>query len=427
MYKKRVKRIQSALEKVDESAILVLSSASEFIRTRDQHYPYRQNSDFYYATGSQEKNIHLILSTKHKVPLLLVPPKDKQRALWDGDQGDYKKIAVSLGAELITVKDLHKDLLGRIKNHSCLLYQNHPGSMSFRIASELMTTPPYRRGNYPHTFLHSDVILEPMRLHKEPDEIKRIIAAAEITTQAIHATASLIQPSTPEYIIARTIEYWFGLFRGQPAFGTIAATGKNAAVLHYKECSSTLKAGDLLLIDCGAELDMYNADITRVFPVSGTFSKEQKLLYEIVLKAQHAAIRKVKHGVLIKSVYDAAAKVLTEGLVELKVLHGKVSKLLEKKAYKLYFPHGIGHSLGLDVHDVGNHRGNNDARLSAGMVFTIEPGLYFPKAAGILKPCGIRIEDDVLVTKNGCEVLTAGMEKSADEVEQLLLVSISST
>ena len=160
------------------------------------------------------------------------------------------------------------------------------------------------------------------------------------------------------------------------------------------------------MIDCGAELNMYNGDITRCYPVDGKFSPIMQEIYSIVLEAQKASIKAVKNNVKIETVYNASAKILTEGLVELKVLKGKVSKLLEKKAYQPYFPHGIGHSLGIDVHDVGNLRGNNNAVLKKGMVFTIEPGIYFPKTVGRAPACGIRIEDNILVTENGCKILS---------------------
>lgn len=420
VHKKRISRVIDSLKKFKEPAAMLLSSAPEYIRSRDIAYPYRQNSDIFYLTGSQEKDLQILLSSKSNKPILVVPPKDKTRALWDGDQGNYQQIASNLGAELVVSKEPFKELKSRLRGHSHLLHQNTPLTLSDRISQDIQATPAMQRGKLPRTFSLCDVILEEMRLYKDPAEVVQIKKAAEVTSQALFSAASLIQPGMPEHVIARTIEYWFGLFGGEPGFGTIAASGKNAAILHYRSCNSNLKPGEMLLIDCGAELDLYSADITRVFPVSKSFSKEQKILYDIVLKAQSAAIKKVKDGVFIRSIYEAAAKVLTEGLVELKVLRGKISSLMAKRAYKDFFPHGIGHSLGLDVHDVGDHRGNNDARLHKGMVFTIEPGLYLPKAIGKVKPFGIRIEDDILVTKNGCEILTSAVPKKIEDVEAMM-------
>jgi Xaa-Pro aminopeptidase len=258
-----------------------------------------------------------------------------------------------------------------------------------------------------------------MRLFKEPGEVKLIREAAAITNHALFETMPFVIPGQAESTIAATIEYWFRLQGATTGFNTIAATGPSAATLHYSHQSRALKRGDLLLIDCGAEHRLYSADITRVVPVGGVFSGPSKEVYEIVLAAQKAAIKAVKNNVLIRTVYDAAARELTHGLVSLGVLRGKVSALMAKKAYKPYFPHGIGHSLGLDVHDVGNLRGNNAAVLKSGMVFTIEPGLYFPKKVRNVPACGVRIEDDVLVTARGAEVLSVGFPKETREIESL--------
>jgi Xaa-Pro aminopeptidase len=203
-------------------------------------------------------------------------------------------------------------------------------------------------------------------------------------------------------------------------FNSIVAAGANAATLHYEALAAKIRKEDMVLIDSGAQLNRYCADITRVLPASGMFSQIHRIIYEIVLQAQLAALKKVKAGVKILTIYDAAAEVITEGLKELGVLKGPLKALLKKKAFKPYFPHGIGHSLGLDVHDLSQLRGNNEAVLEAGMVFTIEPGLYFSKSISNVPACGVRIEDNVLVTKSGCEILSPGFPKDAEQIEALM-------
>jgi Xaa-Pro aminopeptidase len=194
-----------------------------------------------------------------------------------------------------------------------------------------------------------------------------------------------------------------------PSFQTIVAAGKSAAVLHYHDYTRILKSKELILIDCGAEYNNYAADISRTYPVGDQLSPQLAALLEIVSDAQHAAISEIKAGVSFGKAYAAAAKELTKGLITLKVLKGSLKSLLKKSAFKPYFPHGIGHSLGLDVHDIGRMRNNNESLLKKGMVLTIEPGLYFSKPHGLIPACGIRIEDDVLVTDKGCQILSAGV------------------
>ena len=209
------------------------------------------------------------------------------------------------------------------------------------------------------------------------------------------------------------------------AFSTIVGGGISAATLHYETAHRKLKNEDLLLVDLGAEYKLYAADITRTVPISGHFSKEYRILYTAVLNAQMAAIKRIKHGAKIQTLYDAVVEHLVDGLLQLKVLKGSAKANIKKKTYLPYFPHGLGHGLGLDVHDVGDFRGSAGGILQEGVVYTVEPGLYFPKPIGKLPACGIRIEDDVLVTRKGCEVLTPELPKKPDEVEAWMQKIIS--
>lgn len=420
VFSRRIRRIALAFRRAPHPQALVLSSTPGVIRSRDTQYSYRPNSDFYYLTGSEALETTLLLTTFRRRPLIVAPKPDPVKALWEGAPLESaESLAHRLGADLIRTDDPQREIARELRGVRELFFPNSPGSAGWNVARRLIETPSHLRGDLPARFAHTDTILEPMRLHKEPSEVKLIRNAAAITNHALFETMPFIIPGQSEETIAATIDYWFRLHGAEPGFNTIAATGASAATLHYAHRSRTLKRGDLLLIDCGAEHRRYSADITRVVPVGGVFSAPTRDVYEVVLAAQKAAIKAVKNNVLIRTVYAAAARELTHGLVALGVLRGKVSALMAKEAYKPYFPHGIGHSLGLDVHDIGNLRGNTAATLESGMVFTIEPGLYFPKRVKKIPACGVRIEDDVLVTSRGAEVLSAGFPKEVRAVESV--------
>lgn len=415
----RISQIKKLFQNSPVPSALLLSSAPRRIFSRDTYYPYRQDSDFFYLTGSHCEDLALIISSNHKRPILIAPKIDPLKIIWEGKPPSYSTLAAAIGAELIISNDINKEILNRVRGHERLYHQNVPGTLSYTAAKKIADTPSHNKNNLPRELAHTDVILEPMRLFKDSFEVKQIKSAAKITNKALFELLPLIKPGTSEAQIAYGLDYHIRMLGGTLAFNTIAAAGPSAAVLHYEHYTRKMTRADMLLIDCGAALNLYNADITRVIPVSGKFSPIHKEIYSVVLEAQKAAISKVKHAALSGAVYNAAAKVITEGLVELGVLRGKTSKLMQKQAFKPYFMHGIGHTLGLDVHDVGSVRGNNKASLKKGMVMTIEPGLYFPKKIGRVPACGVRIEDDVLVTARGCEVLTEGFPKEVDEVEAL--------
>jgi Xaa-Pro aminopeptidase len=420
-FSNRIRRVVTALKGRPHRTALLLSSATPVIRSRDTHYPFRQNSDFYYLTGSEARDTLLLLVAGRKRPLVIAPKIDRVKIVWEGAPLESaERLATRLGADLIRSADPSRVVTQELRGIEELAYQNTPGSSGWAIARRIIETGSHLRGALPVRFSHTDSILEALRLYKEPGEVELIRGAAAVTNRALVETMPFVLAGQAESTIAATIDYWFRLHGAVPGFNTIAATGPSAATLHYEHQSRVLKDGDLLLIDCGAERQMYSADITRVVPVGGIFRGATREVYEIVLAAQKAALKTVRHNVLIQKVYDAAAHEITVGLVELGVLKGKVSALMAQKAYKPYFSHGIGHSLGLDVHDVGNLRGNNAASLKTGMVFTIEPGLYFPKKIKNVPACGVRIEDDVLVTARKAEILSLGFPKEVRDIEELL-------
>ena len=416
----RLKRLKTALKSHREPSALLLSSAPAATRSLDTHYPYRQDSDFYYLTGSHAKDLLLLVSPFEPQPVLFAPRISAQQILWEGRPEGFEALADRLKARLVIYRDSLIDIIPALKGVKVLYHKNISGSLSWNVAQHLEKMPAYRRGSLPMVFAHADNLLIEMRLYKDESEVEAIKRAVRITAEALQKTAAVIRPSTPEIEIAATIDYWFRMNGAWPAFNTIIGSGVNGATLHYEALTAKLQEGDLLLVDCGAEHELYAADVTRVFPVNGMFDERQAALYETVLAAQNSVISRIKPGVEVKKLYELAVRKITEGLKDLGILRGKVSNLIDREAYRPYFPHSIGHPLGLDVHDVWRAGRSDGLVLQPGMVMTIEPGVYLPKRTGKFKPCGIRIEDDVLVTKRGNQVLTASIPKDIAEIESLL-------
>ena len=397
---------------------MVLTSSSPVTRSRDISHPFRQESDFYYLTGISEPEYTLLISSKLNEPILLAPPVDQVRVVWDGAGVPATAYAKRLGAKLIETNNPKAELLKALKGIDLLYYQNSKGSLGREIANDLFNLSSHLRGALPSRFAHIDTLLTPLRLIKDRVEIDLIRRAAQVTNAALFGALSLIEPGASEQEVSGVIEFYFRSSGAIPAFSSIVASGASAATLHYHKLAGTLKKGDLLLLDVGAEMELYSGDISRVLPVSGRFTTPQKDLYQVVLNAQKSAIRKMRPGTAMIDVQRHAIGILTEGLVDMGVLRGKVSKLIASQAYKRYFPHSIGHPLGLDVHDVGT-ASSTPLVLKPGMVLTVEPGLYFAKKTGKIPACGIRIEDDILVTKGAPEVLSEGFPKECAEIEAL--------
>jgi Xaa-Pro aminopeptidase len=418
VHKKRIRAVQRLLKATDTEAALLVSSAPPQLRSRDTYHPYRQDSNFFYLTGSYIRDAALLITEKKAT--LVSKEVDALHILWEGKPDSAKSLAKSIGTEHKEVKSLEHSLLRAFNNIEALFFQNEPGTVGWRVTERLLKVQSaYRRGG-PVQFHHLDSVMAPLRLYKDASEVKAIKEAVEVTFEALKGAAPLITSGHREREIANALAFEMSKYDAVPSFATIAGSGKSGATLHYEKLDKKLKRNELFLLDFGAEYKMYAGDITRVFPVSGTFSSWQADVYDVVLASQKAAIKKIKDGVKVKTVYNAAAKVLTQGLIDLKVLRGSLSKNLEKAAFKQYFPHGIGHSLGIDVHDIGRFRANNEAVLQKGMVFTIEPGLYFPKKVNSISACGIRIEDDILVTKDGHKNLSEQIPKERGDIEQFL-------
>jgi Xaa-Pro aminopeptidase len=426
------KRRKLLMQHVGIGNIAIIGSATIRTRNRDVNYPFRQDSDFYYLTGFNEPDSMAVFipGRKQGEYILFCREFDEKKALWEGAHAGLEGATLKYKADdSFPIDDLDDILPGMLEDkgkvyypigrdsdldHNLLVWINH-----IRSQSRSGVTAPGELVSLEH-------ILHEMRLFKGPEELKLMRRAADVSTSAHVRAMQKCKPGLYEYQLEAEIIYSFiqdGL--RAVAYPSIVATGKNACILHYTENADKLKSGDLLLIDAGAECDHYAADITRTFPVSGRFSEPQKQLYQLVLDAQTAAIAQVKPGLPWHLAHDASVEVLTKGLVSLGLLKGRVAKLIKDEKYKQFYMHRIGHWLGMDVHDVGDYKLDKEWRLlEPGMVLTIEPGLYIPADCMTVdeqwRGIGIRIEDDVLVTALGHEVLTNAAPKTIADIESLM-------
>ena len=414
----------------------VFRSAPAAVMHNDVEYAFRQDSDFFYLTGFNETEAVAVLAPHHQEHrfVLFVRPKEPEKEVWTGYRCGVEGAKEIFGAdEAYSIAELDEKLPHYLEKADRIYY--HLGrdrafnETILRYWQRLMATYP-KRGTGPIAIEDSGPILHPLRLVKSEAELELMRKAVAISVEAHNYAQEIARPGRYEYEIQAEMERLFRL-RGAmgPAYPSIVASGSNACVLHYIENNRQLQDNELLLIDAGCAYGYYNADITRTFPVSGKFTPEQKALYEIVLAAQQQAIAQVQTGNPYSQIHDTALRVLTAGLVELGLLKGEIDKLIEEEKYKPFYMHRTGHWLGLDVHDVGVYQhGDNAQILQPNQVLTVEPGLYIvpntkpaedqpeidPRWSGI----GIRIEDDVLVTTSGHEVLTAGVPKAVKELER---------
>jgi len=430
--KEFARRRKQFLHMVGVGNIAVIASASILHRNSDVEFHFRQNSDFFYLSGFDEPEsvIVFVPGREQGEYVLFCREFDEKTALWVGAsaglEGAIKDHAVN---DAFPIDDIDDILPGLLENKNRLYF---PMGAQPEFDQQLMDWSQQVRSrsragvSAPAEFISSDHILHEMRLIKSAQEIKLMKKAAKISVKAHIKAMQSCRPGMYEYQVDANIKHCF-MSHGaqQEAYPAIVGGGSNGCVLHYIDNNALLNDGDLLLIDAGCEWQKYASDITRTFPVNGVFTDEQKALYQLVLDAQYAAIEQVEPGNHWNDPHDAAIEVLTKGLVELGLLKGRVSTLIKNEAYKPYYMHRTGHWLGMDVHDVGDYKLDNQWRLlEPGMVLTVEPGLYIqPGAKEVDKKwrgLGIRIEDDVLVTKKGHEVLTDGAPKEVMDIETLM-------
>jgi len=407
IFQSRIKRALTTLRNGAAPEAVVISSNPHQIRSRDTHFPYRPNSDLYYFTGITADHVTLVLRP-HKEPhaLLLCAPVDKTKMLWDGPGDPFRSQARAAGVAVQVTNTMRSSLLDALRGASGVYTQDIPGTLSFAVREETMVRRSSPVSALPTTCHELEPFVARLRLFKDKAEIAAIREAASLTGNVLCAVTASLQAGISERELGAFIDFQYRLNGGVPAFETIVASGPSAATLHHRTGRRVFREGEFVLIDTGAELNMYASDITRTLAVGEIKTKSLHVIHAAVCAAQLAAIKRIRHGVLIEEVYLAAAKELSRALRDLGVLKGSLDSIMKKKAFRPWFPHGIGHSLGLDVHDVGNLRNNTGARLEAGMVLTVEPGLYFPEKTRYVPQCGVRIEDDVLVTKKGAFILT---------------------
>ncbi|WP_276320501.1 MULTISPECIES: Xaa-Pro aminopeptidase [Corallincola] len=425
-----VQRRQRVLEQMAENSVAVFSAASELTRSRDTEFPFRQDSDFYYLTGFNEPDaVLLLLKGESQQTQLLCRGKNKLAEVWQGRRLGPEQAKEVLAIDQTFDIEEQSERLREALNGKSRVYMIQGVYPEFdqRLFDifTLLRSGPKKGWKAPTEIFDARTLLHEMRLLKSDAEIALMREAAAISCDAHHRAMAFANADATEYQLEAEIHHEFAM-RGarSPAYGTIVGGGDNACILHYTENSDGLNRGDLVLIDAGCELQMYAADITRTFPVSGQFSEPQKILYQLVLDAQLAAIAMVKPGNTLKQVGDTAIRVLTQGLLKLGILDGELDTLIKEKAFSPYYMHGIGHWLGLDVHDVGEYKLDDVERpFAPGMVLTIEPGLYIDADADVdaqWRSTGIRIEDNLLVTAEGHEVLTAAAIKEISDIESLM-------
>ncbi len=426
------KRRQKLMELMGNNSIAIIPSAHEIIRSHDTHFPFRQDSDFFYLSGFNEPDAVLVLipGRKHGAYVMFNREKDLDSETWHGrrygQEGVEKSFAVD---DAFPIDDIDDILPGLLEGRDKIFYALGANS---EFDEQVMSWLNSLRGKVHQGALPVgemiDIrhLLHDMRLFKSGAEIKIMRHAAKVSAKAHIFAMQNTKAGIYEWQLEADLQHQMATegCRFQ-AYSSIVAGGDNACILHYTENQDRLKAKDLLLIDAGGEYQGYAADITRTFPVNGKFSRAQKKLYQLVLNAQLAAIETIKPGSDWSKPHQAAVEVLTQGMVDLGLLKGRVSTLIKKQSYLKYYMHKTGHWLGLDVHDVGDYRiGGHPRALEAGMVMTVEPGIYIPKdAKKVAKEflgIGIRIEDDVLVTETGYEILSKDVPKKIAEIEKLM-------
>ena len=426
------RRRKQLMDMMEPNSIAILPAAPERVRSRDTEYHYRQDSDFLYLTGFEEPQavMALIPGREHGSFVMFVRERNREREIWDGYRAGPEGACEQFDADdAFPIDDIDDILPGLLEGRQRVYYaMGKDGEFDKQVMEWINTIRAKVRSGAtpPGEFLDLSHLLHDMRLFKSAAEIRVMKEAADISAAAHIRAMKICEPGMLEYQLEAEILHEFHRNGARfPAYNSIVGGGKNGCILHYIENSAAIKNGDLVLIDAGCELDYYAADITRTFPANGKFSNEQKILYDICLDAQLAAIAVAKPGNHWNDPHEATVRIITQGLIDVGLLEGKLDELITSEAYKEFYMHRAGHWLGMDVHDVGDYKVGGEWRLlEPGMVMTVEPGIYVApdneKVAKKWRGIGIRIEDDIVITKDGNEVLTKNVPKTVQEIEKLM-------
>ncbi|MBC7930831.1 MAG: Xaa-Pro aminopeptidase [Rubrivivax sp.] len=420
------------MRRMEPNSVAILPAAREVTRSNDSEYRFRQDSDFYYVTGFNEPDaIAVVAPSKDEQFTLFVRPRDPEKEVWTGRRAGVEGAKATFGASAaFPVEEFQAKLAEMLDGARNLYYRLGGGNADLdqQVVRQIahMRVMGRRGVRPPQAIVDPGAILNEMRLFKSEEEIALMQRSADIAAEAHREAMKAARPGMMEYEIEALIEY---IFRrngaSAPAYNSIVGGGANATILHYINNDAELRDGDLLLVDAGAEYEGFASDITRAFPISGRFTDAQRDIYQLVLDCQERCIEMVAPGVTLEAMHVRSVEILTEGMVRLGLLQGDVKKLIEEEGYKKFYMHRLGHYLGMDVHDVGVYTADGQPRpVEAGIVMTVEPGLYIPEdAEGIpdkYRGIGVRIEDDVLVTSDGHRVLTKDAPKGVEEIEALM-------
>jgi Xaa-Pro aminopeptidase len=425
------RRRKQLMRMMGKDSIAIVPTTPEMVRNRDVEFPHRADSDFYYLTGFSEPDAVAVLipGRGHGEFLLFCRERDPAMETWVGPRAGTEGAVADYGADdAFPITDIDDILPGLMEDREQVFYTM--GARPEFDKSVMEWVRRIRMGNRrgartPDKFVALEHLLHDMRLYKNRAEVRAMRKAARVACSGHMRAMQACRVGMYEYEIEAELLHEFRSAGMVPAYPSIVGGGKNGCILHYTRNDDRLQDGDLLLIDAGAEYDCYASDITRTFPVNGQFTAAQKALYNVVLAAQKAAIRQVRAGNHWNAPHTAAVRTLTRGLLTLGILKGRLADLIKKDAYRRFYMHRTGHWLGMDVHDVGDYKVGGEWRvLEPGMVLTVEPGLYIPAGSrGVAKKwwnTGIRIEDDVLVTRDAPDVLTEAAPKSVAEIEALM-------
>jgi len=415
---------------MNENSVAILPSAPTLIRNRDVEHGFRQDSDFMYLSGFNEPEsvIVLIPNRKQGEFVLFCRDRDPAKETWDGRrQGIEGAVELFDANDAYPIDDLEEILPGLMEDRESVYYSiglNPEFDKHVLKCVNDLRSKSRSGARVPYEFVSLEYLLHDMRLYKSREELSLMRRAAKISVQAHIQAMKKCKPGMYEYELEAEFLCGFKRSGADWAYSSIVGGGENGCILHYTENNSMLNEKELVLIDAGAEYQGYAADITRTFPVNGKYTVPQQEIYELVLKAQEAAFAKVKPGNHWNDPHNAAVRTLTKGMLDIGLLKGKLAQLIKDSSYRKYYMHRTGHWLGMDVHDVGDYKVDDNWRLlEPGMVLTVEPGLYIPSGSRGARRwwnIGVRIEDDLVVTKDGYDLLSKGLPRTVDEVEAVM-------